>query len=217
MSDANETGSGETGSTNTPMIREAVAIFESVEGLEAAIDELTLAGFERHQLSLMARDEDIRERFGRTVDHVEAAKDDPNVPRMSYVSPEELGDAQGFAMGVAGYVGAVIAGGAIVASGGTLLVAALGAAAAGVGTGAGGGLLARWLGEQRGDVLQSHLDKGGLLLWVNLASVEDENRAREILSRHTDRPVEVHEIAQTQTTSASAPPATTTDEDGRSR
>jgi hypothetical protein len=178
------------------LVREAVGIFDSEEALTRAVDDLAMAGFAQHELSLMANDEVARRRLGFVPDHVDQAKDNPAAPRQSYVAPEEVGNAQGAAIGIPAYVGAIIGAGAVVASGGTALVAALAAALAG---GAGGGLgavLARWVGQSRQSLLDQHLAKGGILLWVNLRDGERERLAREILARHTSHPVEVHDIPQ---------------------
>ena len=107
-----------------------------------------------------------------------------------------MGNAQGLAIGVPAYVGAIIATGAVVASGGTLLAAALGAAAAGAGGAGIGAVLASWIGGQRESRMQEQLDKGGLLLWVNIANPEREELARTILTRHSPHPVDVHDIPQ---------------------
>ena len=178
------------------MVREAVGVFDSAESMQAAIDDLAMTGFAPHELSLMANDDTVRDRLGGTHRDIADAKADPSVPRTNVVSPEDLGDAQGAAIGIPAYVGAILATGAVVASGGTALAAAAAAVAAGGGGGAVGGLLARWLGQQRENMLQAHLEKGGILLWVNLRDGTRETLAREILARHSAHPVEVHEIPQ---------------------
>lgn len=177
-------------------VREAVGVFDSVEGLQAAVDDLAMAGFAQHELSLMAADETIRDRLGGVHSRVESVKQDPDMPRQAHVSPEEVGNAQGMAIGVPAYIGAILAAGAVAASGGTALAAVAAAAAAGGAGGGLGALLAGWVGEQREQTLRQHLDKGGLLLWVNLRDAERERLAREILPRHSVHPVEVHEIPQ---------------------
>ncbi|WP_041786408.1 hypothetical protein [Rhodospirillum centenum] len=178
-------------------MREAVGVFDSIDALQAAVDDLAMAGFAQHELSLMAADETIRDRLGSVYSREEMAKQDPDAPRQAYVAPEEVGNAQGIAIGGPAYVGAILAAGAVVATGGTALAAA---AAAALGGGAGGGLgtvLAGWIGAQREQTLRQHLDKGGLLLWVNLRDAERERLARDILPRHASQPVEIHEIPQT--------------------
>lgn len=179
---------------DVPKVREAVGIFDTFEALQDAVDDLSLHGFSRETLSLMADDATIKARLGETYQDIGEAKDDPRAPRIAYVAPEEVGDAAGMAIGLPAYVGAIIAGGAILATGGTLLAGALAAAAGGLGGGAIGSRLARWIGHRHGQLLQDHPKKGGLLLWVNLRDAEQERQAREILARHTPHPVEVHEL-----------------------
>lgn len=188
--DAAGTGGG------TGTVREAVGVFDSQEALQQAVDALSLAGFERHELSLMADDATLRDRLGLVPARVEDVKHDPDVPRESFVAPEEVGNAKGVAIAVPAYVGAVLATGAVLASGGTALAAALFAAAAGAGGGALGGALSGWLGEERETRVRDQLAKGGLLLWVNLRNAERERVAHEILARHSIHPVEVHDVLQ---------------------
>lgn len=184
------------------MVREAVGIFDTPNALTAVVDDLVLAGFAHHELSLMASDEVVRQKLGPVMDRVEDAKDNPDMPRQNYVAPEDLGNAQGIAISVPAYVGAIIATGAVLASGGTALAAAVAAAAAGGGAGALGAVMARWLGHKRETMLRQHLDKGGILLWVNLRDPGREYMAMEILGRHTSHPVEVHDIPQAGSTDA---------------
>lgn len=178
-------------------VREAVGIFSSRDALQKAIDELSLAGFQRHELSVLANDQTIRDHLGHVPGSVEEVAHDPNAPRQSYVSPEDTGSAKGVAVGFPAYVGAILATGAVLATGGTALAAAAAAAAAGVGGGALGSVMSQWLTDKRNEPMLQHLDKGGILLWVNLADAERERLAQEIMNRHAAQPVEVHEVAQT--------------------
>jgi hypothetical protein len=182
------------------MVREAVGIFDDPESLTNAVDDLSMAGFGIHEMSIMASDEIVRQKLGHVLARVEDAKDNPDAPRQMYVAPEDVGNAQGIAISVPAYVGAVIATGAVLASGGTALAAALAAAAAGGGAGALGAVMARWLGHKRENLLRQHLNKGGILLWVNLQDPGREYMAQEILARHTTHPVEVHDIPQAGST-----------------
>ncbi|HYD32232.1 MAG TPA: hypothetical protein VEB64_15425 [Azospirillaceae bacterium] len=179
-----------------PAVREAVAVFDSAEALQRAIDDLSMTGFERRELSVMAHDATIERTLGHRVGSIEEAKHDPNIPREAPVSPEDTGDLQGAAIGVPAYVGAILATGAVLATGGTALAAAVAALAAGGAGGAAGTYLGRWLSDKTREPMKQCLDKGGLLLWVNLRDPEHEVEALEILSRHSREPVEVHELPQ---------------------
>ncbi|MBK3776089.1 hypothetical protein GAY31_18360, partial [Azospirillum brasilense] len=65
-----------------------------------------------------------------------------------------------------------------------------------VGGGAMGSVMSSWLTDKRNEPMLQHLDKGGILLWVNLADAGREQQALEIMNRHAARPVEVHEVPQ---------------------
>lgn len=189
---------GDTGSTGTDAaVREAVAVFDSREALQSAIDDLTLAGFQRHELSVLANDETIRDRLGGVPGDVGSLAHDPDAPRQSYISPEDVGSGKGVAVGFPAYVGAIIATGAVLATGGTALAAAAAAAAAGVGSGAAGSFLSQWITDKRNEPMLQQLDKGGILLWVNVGDAARERIALEVLNRHTSHPAEVHEVRQT--------------------
>src|SRR6185436_21016062 len=122
-------------------IREAVAVFQRSEDLQAAIDELLQSGFHRAEISLLASEHAVDQKLGR-YRKVSSLEDDPVVPRAAYVSPEAIGGAEGGLIGVLMYVGAMAAAGAIVASGGTLTAAIVGAALSGGAGGLIGSLLA---------------------------------------------------------------------------
>ena len=92
------------------------------------------------------------------------------------------------------YVGAAVAGGAIVVSGGTLLAALSAAAMTGGLGGFAGAILAKWVGDHQAQYLQDQIDRGGLLLWVRTQDVDDEKRAVEILRKHSGTEVHVHAL-----------------------
>lgn len=180
--------------TATELVREAVTAFDTLESLEAAVDELLSSGFDRAELSLIARDSVVVEKLGHIYRRAEEVENDPSVPRKAFVSEEAIGDAEGALVGALMYVPAVIAGGAIVASGGAL-IAALGAA--GVAAAAGGtvgAMLAEWLGEDHADYIRRQLERGGLLLWVNLRDAAHEAAATAILKKHSKQPVHLHSL-----------------------
>ncbi len=187
-------------------IREAVAVFHDEAAMDAAIDDLEEHGFDRAEISLMASEHAVETRLGERYHRVEDAADDPSTPRTVVVTPEEVGAGEGALIGGLTYVGAIAVGGAVVASGGALLGAAIAAVAGGGIAGAVGTVLARWLGRRHAQEIEDHLKHGGLLLWVNLRDAEREATATRILARHTKDPVRVHDIAAHDP--QAAPPAT---------
>tara|TARA_R110002167_G_scaffold160884_2_gene357040 strand:- start:352 stop:897 length:546 start_codon:yes stop_codon:yes gene_type:complete len=175
-------------------VREAVGVFNDADTMQAAIDELLSAGFDRAELSLLAGEPAVREKLGHMYVRVEEVEDDPKVARTAYVSPESLGDAEGAVIGGLLYVGAVTAAGAVVASGGALAAAITAAAAAGATGGLIGAVLAGFIADHHADYVATQLERGGLLLWVNLRDDEHMERAIDILSRNSAHDVHVHTI-----------------------
>jgi len=176
-------------------LREAVAVFDSSETFQEAIDELLSSGFDRAELSLLASEHAVEEKLGHRYKKVAKFEDDPAVPRKAYVSTESIGDAQGGLIGGLVYVGAIAAAGAIVATGGTLAAIITGVAVAGSAGGLIGSMLAVWVGEHHAHYLEEQLIHGGLLLWVRTTDEERERRATEILAKHSGKDVHVHGLS----------------------
>jgi hypothetical protein len=175
-------------------VREAVGVFTTAETLQEAIDDLMSSGFDRAELSLLAAEQTVEEKLGHKYKKVAELEDSTVAPRCCYVSTESIGEAEGGLIGGLLYVGAVAAAGAIVASGGTLAGAIIGAALAGGAGGLIGSVLAKLVDDHHAKHLQEHLDHGGLLLWVRTWDSQTENRAVEILRKHSGRDVHVHEL-----------------------
>ena len=179
-------------SQESSIVREAVGVFDNIETLEAAIDELQSSGFDRAELSLVASEATVKEKLGHKYEKIADIEDDAAVPREAYVATESFGDATGGLIGGLMYVGAVAAGGAVIAVGGPLAAAIAGATMVGSVGGLIGTVLATWMSDHHAEYLQEQLDRGGLLLWVRTWDKADEKRATEILSKHSAHDVHVH-------------------------
>jgi hypothetical protein len=175
-------------------LREAFGVFATASDLQAAIDELLSSGFHRAELSLLAREDVVSEKLGRSFADATSLEDNPAVPRSAYVSPEAIGDAQGGIVGALAYAGAIVAAGAVVLSGGPIVTAIVAATLVGGAGGAGGMLLARWLGDHHGQYLQAQIDHGGLVLWVRTRDARAEERALDILRKHSSRDAHIHTL-----------------------
>lgn len=176
-------------------IREAVGYFDSADALQAAIDELMNSGFDRAELSLLASEDTVQEKLGHKYRKVTELEDDPRTARCCYVAGEDIGDAEGALIGAPLYVAGGAAAGIILASGGTMAAAIIGAALAGGAGGLIGGVLAKLVGDAHAHRLQEQLAHGGLLLWVRTWDAADEQRALDILKKHSGHDVHVHAIA----------------------
>jgi len=175
--------------------REIVGIFHLADDLQDAVDELLSCGFDRAELSLLAGEHAVREKLGSRYTKVSGLADNPETPRMAYVSDEALGWAEGSLISGLLYVGATVAAGAVLVSGGSLAVAIAAAALSGGTGGLIGSILARWVGHQHAHYLEDQLEKGGLLLWVRVWDVADCERAIRILRKHCGENVHVHTAA----------------------
>ena len=181
---------------NTSEVREAVGVFSDAKAFQDAIDDFLSSGFDRAELSLLAARHTVVEKLGHRYRTVAELEDNPAVPRCSYISTEDIGDAEGGLIGGLLYLGA--AAGSFIASGGALVPAI---AAATVGGGVGGligSVLAKLVGDRHARHLQEQLDQGGLLLWVRTRDAGREKRAVDILAKHSGRDVHVHALPAIQ-------------------
>jgi hypothetical protein len=184
--------------------REMVGVFHDERALEAAIDDLLEAGFDRADISLLASERAVVEKLGHAYERVAELEDEASAARVAYVSKEDYGAAEGGLISALVYVGALAGAGAVVASGGALGGVLLTAALSG-GAGATVGLaLARWIDHQRAERLDEQLKKGGLLMWVHVGSGTLESRARHVLERHGANDVHSHDLGDAATVAAGA-------------
>jgi hypothetical protein len=175
-------------------VRGAVGLFHNEIAIRDAVDELLLSGFDRADLSVLAGDRTIQRRLGHRYMKVTELEDLPLLAAQPYVGPDSRTEASGVLIGGPFYVGACAAAAAIVASGGSLLTVLLGVAAAGGAGGAIGAAIVKYIGRRHARYLESHLNRGGLLLWVHTDHPEHERSACEILRRHSAEDAHLHEL-----------------------
>jgi hypothetical protein len=176
-------------------VREVAGVFRAREPLEAAVEALQQAGFDRAAIDLMAGIDAVRQRLGTVYVPAEDLADVPDAPRQAFVAREDMTGALAGAAGILSFIGATAAAFGVVASGGALALAVAAAAAGGVATAAGAGaLIARFLGREQAKELRTQMATGGLVLWVRVRSPEREDKAQRILKDHGAEAVRVHEI-----------------------
>jgi hypothetical protein len=115
-------------------VREAVAVFDTEQQLEAAVDEIESHGFDRAEISLLAGEDTVEAKLGHRYRRITEAEDDPNAPRLSFVSRQAIHEAESAAIGFPLYIGATLGTGIAAAAGGPI-GAVLAAAALGGGIG----------------------------------------------------------------------------------
>jgi hypothetical protein len=172
-------------------VTEAVAVFDDVSELDAAVEELRAAGFARDDISLLATEQAVNRKLGHRYERVEELEDDPTAPRVAYRTRASLGESEDRLIGSLTYLPAVVAAGTVVASAGVVAAAVTGTAIAGalIGT-----VLSHWLDKSHAEHLQEQLDRGGLLLWVRTPDPETQQRALAILTRHSAHDVHIHRL-----------------------
>jgi hypothetical protein len=86
-------------------VREVVGVFADFEMLEATVDELEVAGFDRSKIATLATDERIKERVGRLYRTVGEIEDDGQTPRAAFVSKDSRIEGEAAAVGIPFYIG----------------------------------------------------------------------------------------------------------------
>jgi hypothetical protein len=176
-----------------PTIREAVAAFNDPEALKAAVSDLQSHGFDRADISFLAR-EGFEGHIAQDYAEMRQAEDDPAAKRDPVIDETDIRQRRTLDISTAATLAAFAAAGFTVATGGaTALAAGLAVAAAG-GVGGLGALLGKAYGQGQQTFLQEQLDRGGVLLWVRTPDAEAEQRALDILRRHSAHDVHVHEV-----------------------
>ena len=143
---------------------EVVGVFHTADDLESAVDELLSSGFDRAELSLLASENAVASKLGGYYPAASEMADDPAVPRTAFVSSAAIGDAEGGLIGGLAYVGATVAVGSVVMSGGALAATIAIAILAGGTGGLIGSALARWVGHHHAAYLNDQIENGGLLV-----------------------------------------------------
>ncbi len=177
-------------------VREAVAIFDDAEKLETAISDLQSHGFDRSEISFLAR-EGMTGHIAQDYRDTHHAADDPNAQREAVLSDTDLRQSRTLGTSLAATLAAFAAAGFTVATGGAAALAAGAAAAAGGGVGVIGALLGQAAGKGESNFLQEQVDRGGVLVWVRTRDPAAERRACDILRRHSAHDVHIHDIAAT--------------------
>lgn len=173
-------------------IPEAVGIFDRPEDLQAAIYDLRILGFSRHDISLLARQEVLEGKLGRAYWRADDLADDPRAPRAAFVSEDAIGALEGSIAGGFFYLGSMIAMAAMLGPASTLAASIAAIAIGGTPAAVLGVLLARRaaLPHQRNYAAQ--LEHGGMLLWVRVRDEAHRAMAVKILQGHSGRDVHVH-------------------------
>lgn len=192
---------GEVGTTHN-IVREVVGVFDTPARLEAAVEQLGMAGIDRAAMSVLGAEgprpaepgECGADAAPRSIIDI---SDDPSTPTTAFVSDFSWSEARGVATAVPLVIGGFGAAWAVAATGGALLLA-IGATVASGGLAAGlGALLYHAVARHHAAAICDQMAHGGLILWVRVADKATGERALAVLrecgagSAHThmiDRP-----------------------------
>jgi hypothetical protein len=174
-------------------IREAVAAFDDPEALKAAVSDLQSAGFDRAEISFLAR-EGFEGHLAQDYRDMREAQDDPGAKRDAVIVEDDIRQRRTLDISLAATVAAFAAAGFTVMTGGATLVAAGAAAGAMAAVGGVGALLGKRYGESQATFMKEQLERGGILVFVRTPDAEAETRAQEVLRRHAARDVHIHEV-----------------------
>lgn len=176
-------------------LREVAAIFHSQEALEAAVEALLLAGFDRADIDRLADLNEVRKRLGPVYVAHEELADVAQAPRRPVIMREDITTTFGVVVGVLAALGGVVAALVVVAFGGGTAAAISGALLAAVAAGGIGALLTvRIFRPARSRALEPLMAARGLVLWVRVRSPDGEDKAQKILRQLGGRAIRVHEI-----------------------
>lgn len=176
------------------VIREAVAVFSDPDKLGAAVSDLQGHGFDRSEISVMAKDDPLAGHTAEAYADIRQAAEDPGAERQAVVGQTDLQQGRILGTSLASVIAAFAAAGITVATGGAAVAAIAAAIAAGGGAGAVGALVGKAADQGQAAYLNDQLQKGGVLLWVRTRSPAAERRATEILRRHGASNVHVHDM-----------------------
>lgn len=177
-------------------VREVTGVFHSLDSLEAAGDDLLLAGFDRSDIDVIAPPDEVRRKIGAAAYiPAEDLADMPGVPRQPFLREDDIGNIKAVTASTLGSIAAVMTALFVFLSGGSpfrvgLTGVLVGLLAACVGL----WLAPRLFGQQKFKGLEASVSARGFIMWVRVRSDEKESQAREILLGHGANAVRVHEI-----------------------
>jgi len=167
-------------------IREVVGVFDTENALDDAVDALETRGFDRAAFSILASEDAVAAKLGHRYRQVKEVEDEPAAPRETFFSRVSRLEADYLPTPVLASMGALAFAG--IGPIWTALVAASAGAALGA-------LLSRMVHEHHAALIREQLERGGLLLWVNVRNPNEEQTALEILKDFSAHDIHAHDLA----------------------
>ncbi len=177
-------------------VREVVASFDDADKFEAAVQLLEEKGVSRDAINMMASHDAVTTKLHKHYAPSNEISEDDDLPQSIFADRKEITSDKRMAVGLPVYIGGAGAGLAVVATGGTLAFAAL-IAAAGAAVGASiGALIANAVGEHHASFLEGELQKGALLVWVEVSDKAQEGMVINALQRSGGKEIRAHTLTR---------------------
>jgi hypothetical protein len=173
-------------------VREVVAVFDNLDQLQSAIDDLLTDGFDQTTISVLAPQTVVREALGDQSLSADALRSNPSAPHGAYIDPEARNEAKAGLIGALFYIGAVGGAGMALAAGGALGAAIAAALVLGGGGGLIGATLAQLIGSAEATWVKAQMEHGGMLLWARAWDEAKGRTAIEVMQRNGGRDVHVN-------------------------
>jgi hypothetical protein len=175
--------------------REVTGVFHSRKTLEAAVQDLLVAGIDRADIDVSASLDELQRSLNYKSIPAADIADNPAAARQPFVGEDDVLNTAATVGSLAGCVGAIALAFYLVSRGTAPLAVGLFSVLSGLVTGSAAVLLVRRrLRRERALGLEKLSEAQGLLIWVRVRSPEKEAEAQEILMRHGGEAVHVHEI-----------------------
>lgn len=157
------------------MTRTVTAIFDDLAPAARAVEDLVAAGFDRSQISLVMTDQTRARHFGE-IDAERAGRPRQSSPVVTTAAGSAIGAIAGALTAIAALA---VPGGIAVA--GPILAILGGASVGAVGGGVVGALIGAGIPEKEARHYEHHLLHGGILVGVDVQSLERDAQAMRIL------------------------------------
>ena len=179
--------------------REVTGVFHSRKKLDAAAQDLLVAGIDRADIDVSASLDELQRRLNyRSIPAADIA-DHPAAARQPLVGKDDVVNTDAVAGSIAGCVVAVALAFYLISRGTAPLAAGFFSVLSGLVAGGAAVLLVRRrLRREHALGLDSLAEAQGLIIWVRVRSPEKQAEAQEILMRHGAEAVHVHELELTK-------------------
>jgi len=176
-------------------MREVVGVFDNLQKMQSAIDDLLTDGFDQTTISVLAPQTVVREAFGDESLSAQGLGANPRAPHGTYIDPEARNEAKAGLIGALFYIGAVGGAGMALAAGGALGAAVAAALVLGGGGGLIGATLAQLVGSAEATWVKAQMEHGGMLLWARAWDDAMERAAIDVMQRNGGHDVHAHSTA----------------------